>query len=1102
MTVIEDSKIQSQTIDDIAPRLELHINRRTNTGQMKYCKKLDVEPESQMILALGNAQELANSIIDRTNEAQHCDAMAHSSQQRASTHSESKLKRVHFADEVKNPGGKMLVKQDACEHTVGTTKQGNSPNHTVGTEHCETPKIRDHVVITKTGLVIKCLTTKLHQQNVDAIVNLDDPLFMGKCKNAFSEELRKAVGLKLLQQCEEKVKACGPLPPGKLHFTSAGELVPSKESIIHVGKIIPITHDENYYLYYRNMFLKIFLLANSLKIYSLAISLYHCDLADRFGTDALVCAFTQALKNFNHRFENGLLRHLTLINLVHWDPNVVQNITNALNANGLCSQTNKIPVLKFFGKDSFLSNFYLCSFKYRNQYFTSVEQFYQSERARFFGDREIEWRIMNENEPRNIKRLAKDIKYLDYKAWNIIKKDLMVRAVIAKFSQNPTLKAALLRTDNLHLAECNPFDKYWGIGLPMTHKDADNPLRWTGENFLGKILEQVRDLFSFTVRNCAIAQTPGDDSPVEQEQDVSPEKQSVSSHEEATVYEIAGKIPLSEWQNMLRGCNEFQAIYKFLLENVLPDDVAEAKRIMISADNFVIQDSLLYKVKHIKYSHKKNFQKVNLLLAVPSGKIRENLIWQTHYETAHSRVLRLYLTLKSTVYWKTLFSDIQREIAKCENCLLGHRSAPAKIPLSHYKMKAVGEVLFVDILFLSESTDKLTGKTAKYLLVMIDGASCYCIACPLFDLTAQSSVTALARSYIAYFGLPSCITVDSGSNFTAKMFTEFMEQFNIQHRTTCVANHKSLSILERRNREINAAIRKTLLKRNEEWLTALPQILLALNNTVSTVTKISPSELFLARKVKFLSLNQLPEGQIDPFKDTLLSRSEDSQFAIDEATYKQTENRQNADKYYKAKGLITYCKDESVLLYYESAPKAEVDKLFPSYKLCKVVGVLENNSYRLSDFHTGAVLMGRYHASRLKKAPAEIRTETGTIIKTTTVPELITDDVTQNEQKRSTTDDERPTRTKKSIKKLSAGETQSSGEPNQGSQIQLENHEEQQWYEIEDIVRRRRNSSGSWLYLVKFKNAELKWLPARDISQTALDYFRHRISKKKRKRAY
>ena len=55
------------------------------------------------------------------------------------------------------------------------------------------------------------------------------------------------------------------------------------------------------------------------------------------------------------------------------------------------------------------------------------------------------------------------------------------------------LRKALLETEDAFLAEANPKDSIWGIGLDAETARQTNYYDWPGENFLGKILMEVRD---------------------------------------------------------------------------------------------------------------------------------------------------------------------------------------------------------------------------------------------------------------------------------------------------------------------------------------------------------------------------------------------------------------------------------------------------------------------------------------------------------------------------------------------------------------------------------------------------------------------------------
>ena len=65
--------------------------------------------------------------------------------------------------------------------------------------------------------------------------------------------------------------------------------------------------------------------------------------------------------------------------------------------------------------------------------------------------------------------------------WDIIKNDVMLKAVYAKFQQNTTLKDKLILTGDDILIEHTTRDSYWGDG-------GDG----SGENKLGNILMRVR----------------------------------------------------------------------------------------------------------------------------------------------------------------------------------------------------------------------------------------------------------------------------------------------------------------------------------------------------------------------------------------------------------------------------------------------------------------------------------------------------------------------------------------------------------------------------------------------------------------------------------
>ena len=93
------------------------------------------------------------------------------------------------------------------------------------------------------------------------------------------------------------------------------------------------------------------------------------------------------------------------------------------------------------------------------------------------------------------KRAFKRIKVFDKTTWyqhHALK--TMKDAMYAKFSQNDELGQFLKNTQQKNIAEANPSDWFWGTGVPMWSKNADQKNMWKGENNTGKLLMEVRGM--------------------------------------------------------------------------------------------------------------------------------------------------------------------------------------------------------------------------------------------------------------------------------------------------------------------------------------------------------------------------------------------------------------------------------------------------------------------------------------------------------------------------------------------------------------------------------------------------------------------------------
>jgi ribA/ribD-fused uncharacterized protein len=127
----------------------------------------------------------------------------------------------------------------------------------------------------------------------------------------------------------------------------------------------------------------------------------------------------------------------------------------------------------------YFSNFSPYSITLEGKSWPTSEHYFQAQK---FSGTSLEEEIRQTSSPMSAARLGRDRQKLLRSDWEKVKDQIMFKAVRAKFTQHPDLRAKLLATGNVELVEHTENDAYWGDG-------GDG----TGENMLGRILMKVRE---------------------------------------------------------------------------------------------------------------------------------------------------------------------------------------------------------------------------------------------------------------------------------------------------------------------------------------------------------------------------------------------------------------------------------------------------------------------------------------------------------------------------------------------------------------------------------------------------------------------------------
>jgi ribA/ribD-fused uncharacterized protein len=125
------------------------------------------------------------------------------------------------------------------------------------------------------------------------------------------------------------------------------------------------------------------------------------------------------------------------------------------------------------------SNFHPAQFVLDEHNWATVEHYFQAQK--FPGDEPLFEKIRTASSPAAAKRLGKTRSTHFRTDWNEVRESIMLKALTAKFEQNPDLAALLKSTGTAILKERSPWDSYWGTG--RTGK---------GQNRMGYLLSQIR----------------------------------------------------------------------------------------------------------------------------------------------------------------------------------------------------------------------------------------------------------------------------------------------------------------------------------------------------------------------------------------------------------------------------------------------------------------------------------------------------------------------------------------------------------------------------------------------------------------------------------
>jgi hypothetical protein len=299
----------------------------------------------------------------------------------------------------------------------------------------------------------------------------------------------------------------------------------------------------------------------------------------------------------------------------------------------------------------------------------------------------------------------------------------------------------------------------------------------------------------------------------------------------------------------------FEHIWHYLDSGALPGNARQARTIKLNAEDYVMVKQVLFRI--IESKQKNDYK---MVLAVPEESVPYILAME--HDTlfsSHKGISKSYYTLKEKYFIPKLFDKLVQYIQSCAICQ--KRKIPNQgseqleyIPRVNASFKIM-ENLHTDVKYLNESSDHF-----KYLLVVVDESTRFCMAFPLRRVTAAAVAEILLQKICLFFGPFSTITFDEGKENMNKIMAYLTRALGIQMKFVAVGHHQS-NLSERYISTIGSLLVSKLQGHGRNWPMYVNAVTYSINVAQHTVLQgFSSYELVFGRKPKdFLNL-ELDQG--------------------------------------------------------------------------------------------------------------------------------------------------------------------------------------------------------------------------------------------------
>ena len=285
---------------------------------------------------------------------------------------------------------------------------------------------------------------------------------------------------------------------------------------------------------------------------------------------------------------------------------------------------------------------------------------------------------------------------------------------------------------------------------------------------------------------------------------------------------------------------------KYLEEGELPENDARARELLLSNDQYVTNNGVLYKLQFtLGLKRLRKSEEIQTCLVVPQI-LKHDVLMAHHSELcqAHFGYRRTYATMRLKYFWQGMHRDVQNWVLSCEKC--NKRKTPVRpvrallnpLPPTH-----VGERWAMDLVNMPRST-----RGNRYILTFTEYNTRFVEAFALPNSKTETIAKVLVDEICFRYGAPGCLLSDLGANLISSVVAETCRLFQIDRVHTAPYRPQTNGLIEKVQATICKNLAMYVNPKHTDWDVYLKAVCYAYNTTMCTEsTQFVPFYLMYGR---------------------------------------------------------------------------------------------------------------------------------------------------------------------------------------------------------------------------------------------------------------